>query len=391
METDIDSNFPTTSLNSDSTLRDTYELISDLANEGEDHPLPPLFKSSSKRLLFTWNLTDLVGRTFKLPEVDGISEQTTIKECIDKYARTLSTHPELIRFKCTVNDKEMDNLISYGQIMKSLEPADNDSKRDFKVDKTYAHRGPLKPSDFGYLGSSYNLMVRWQSGRESTEPLTAFIGTRPIDVFLYTKANIILNARGWLSVSKRKEVQPLLSPEDKDILSRPQAPAPSTNLNAKPSVPPDFIPITVGEHHAVVEDDMTIVNKAKISSGHHNPIFMYGVQVPRNHLEAMRLELENKNTKWQDAERAELDSIFSYQAFKDIGHVSSAKPPKDHKKITVHMVYAVKHTVWNAYLESVTKEKVCTVAGPEFASHKLQGHILTIYKALYGLKSSGLR
>jgi Reverse transcriptase (RNA-dependent DNA polymerase) len=44
--------------------------------------------------------------------------------------------------------------------------------------------------------------------------------------------------------------------------------------------------------------------------------------------------------------------------------------------------------VSNTYLETQTKEKVHIVAGPEFES--LDGHILLIEKALYGLRSSGL-
>ena len=45
--------------------------------------------------------------------------------------------------------------------------------------------------------------------------------------------------------------------------------------------------------------------------------------------------------------------------------------------------------IGNAYLEATTKEKLYIVAGPEF--EELQGHILMIHKALYGLKSSALR
>ena len=45
--------------------------------------------------------------------------------------------------------------------------------------------------------------------------------------------------------------------------------------------------------------------------------------------------------------------------------------------------------VGNAYLEGKSKEKLYIVAGPEF--EELEGHILVIYKALYGLMSSGLR
>ena len=41
----------------------------------------------------------------------------------------------------------------------------------------------------------------------------------------------------------------------------------------------------------------------------------------------------------------------------------------------------------NDYLEALTSEKVCIRAGPEFGD--LEGHLLIIYKALYGLKTSG--
>ena len=45
--------------------------------------------------------------------------------------------------------------------------------------------------------------------------------------------------------------------------------------------------------------------------------------------------------------------------------------------------------IGNAYLEATTKKNLYIVAGPE--SEEVRGHILEIHKALYGLKSSGLR
>jgi hypothetical protein len=44
--------------------------------------------------------------------------------------------------------------------------------------------------------------------------------------------------------------------------------------------------------------------------------------------------------------------------------------------------------VGNAYLEALTKEKVYIIAGPEF--RELKGHMILIFKALYGLRSLGL-
>jgi len=45
--------------------------------------------------------------------------------------------------------------------------------------------------------------------------------------------------------------------------------------------------------------------------------------------------------------------------------------------------------VGNAYLEALTKEKIYIIASPEIC--KLEGHIIIIRKALYGLHTSGLR
>ena len=45
--------------------------------------------------------------------------------------------------------------------------------------------------------------------------------------------------------------------------------------------------------------------------------------------------------------------------------------------------------IGNAYLESYTQEKVYFITGPEFGHRS--GHTFIIYKALYGLCSSGLR
>ena len=45
--------------------------------------------------------------------------------------------------------------------------------------------------------------------------------------------------------------------------------------------------------------------------------------------------------------------------------------------------------IGNAYLEAKTSEKVYIIAGPEFGAR--ENHILVIYKALYGLCSSGAR
>ena len=159
----------------------------------------------------------------------------------------------------------------------------------------------------------------------------------------------------------------------------------------------------------------------------------------------MELDQLNSNSRWYDATKKELDQINESQGFIDHGRAkydSRSKritnAPQGDQKIKVHLVFACKHDechkarlvagghltpdpidiiyarvvstrslrlsiflaklinmsvcgadVGNAYLEATTKEKPFIVAGPEF--EELQGHILVIHKAIYGLKSSGLR
>jgi Reverse transcriptase (RNA-dependent DNA polymerase) len=98
----------------------------------------------------------------------------------------------------------------------------------------------------------------------------------------------------------------------------------------------------------------------------------------------------------------------------DIGHAyleSYIKEKGHHTKAPINSIYSVVVTragIWivtflaehnnmqlwgtdigNAYLESYTTEKGCFTAWPEFV--EFEGHILTIKKALYSLRSRGAR
>ena len=153
----------------------------------------------------------------------------------------------------------------------------------------------------------------------------------------------------------------------------------------------------------------------------------------------------NGNNRWYDATMKELDPINEYQVFIDHGRAKYdpkskriTNAPHGYQKIKAHLVFACKHDgchkaklvagghltpdpidsiysgvvstrslrssiflaklnnmeawgadIGNAYLEVTTKENLYRAAGPEF--EELQGHILVIHTAPYGLKSSGLR
>eukprot|EP00957_Ditylum_brightwellii_P119788 9139652-Ditylum_brightwellii.AAC.1 len=87
-----------------------------------------------------------------------------------------------------------------------------------------------------------------------------------------------------------------------------------------------------------------------------------------------------------------MDQQEEYGTFRDLG--KGTKAPDGYKKIKVHIVFDVKHDGWykaclvaDGHLTDVPVEYVCS--GAEFG--ELEGHTLIIHKALYGLRSSGLR
>jgi hypothetical protein len=331
--------------------------------------------------------------------MDAPAERATIIEMVTQYEDDLYKHPDHVKFRCKVKDEVYADLIAYSQVLDYLEADKVDDKsltHTFKFNRIAGHKGPLKKGMPGYKGSTYNLLIEWEGGYEPTyEPLRHMVKQDPTSCIAYAKAHNLLNEKGFGQVKKLSNKADMIE------------------LNVK---------------------------TAQIRSSRFSPIYMYGIRVPRNHKEAMALDKENGNTLWGDAEHTELSSIQSFHAFKDRGHKDTAKIPRGFKKITVHMVYAVKHDgrhkarlvagghltdtpvdsvyssvvslkgvrmtifaaelngldIWstdvgNAYLESYTQEKVYVVAGPEFAPFGLEGHVLLIDRALYGLKSSGLR
>jgi hypothetical protein len=170
------------------------------------------------------------------------------------------------------------------------------------------------------------------------------------------------------------------------------------------------------------------------------PRYKYGYEIAKNFEHAKKLDAQNGDTQWCDATALELAQLHEYDMFKDLGY--KGDPPKGFKKIRTHLVFDwYKHDgrhkarmvadghltdvpldsvyssgvvslvlrglcslvflgeligletwamdIGNAYLEAETKERVYIIAGAEFG--ELEGHTLVIFKALYGLRTSGLR
>ena len=290
--------------------------------------------------------------------------------------------------------------MSYNQLMDYIQKgtdAEEDPDSLFKFRDIVAHQGPLESTDPNHKGSKYNVMVEWESGEVTYEPLTLISKDDPITCAVYAKKHDLLDTTGWKHLKRYAKTSKRL---------------------------------------------IRAVKQSRIRQVRASARYQHGFQVPKDYNDAMRLDKENGNTHWQDAMDLELSQIHEYKVFKDTGkakfHNGKVVTPDGFQKIRVHFVYAVKHDgrfkarlvadghltkepvvsiysgvvslrslrvvvflsqlnnleIWgadvgNAYLEAYTDKKLCIMAGPEFK--ELQGHLLIMVKALYGTRSGGAR
>ena len=147
------------------------------------------------------NFDDLLGRTFLLPmDENGERKRATISEHVkDLYQQQVSREDQL-RFKLKIDGDQLDDLISYNQLMEYLEDKTDtgpleDGLYRFKCIKD--HKGPYISSDPEYNGSSHNLLIEWETGEQTWEPLSNIIASDPYTCAVYAKVHDLLNTPGW--------------------------------------------------------------------------------------------------------------------------------------------------------------------------------------------------
>jgi len=332
--------------------------------------------------------SDLIGRTFLMDQENGERKRVLVQSVVDDYLDTVEQNPDRIRLLCKFSEEDREELIAYNEILDYLERQEQDEHL-WKFRRITGHEGPLEKHHTSYKGSRYNVMIEWENGEITSEPLSNIASDDPVTCAIYARENGLLDLPGWKrfkSIAKREK------------------------------------------------KFLRMVNQAKLRSFRTSKQYQYGYEIPRNYEDAMRLDRQNGNDLWDKAIKEELGSVHDYKVF--VNHGSQV--PHGHRKIRVHLVFAVKHDgrhkarlvadghlteiplesvysgvvslrgiriiaflaelnglelwatdVGNAYLEALTNEKLYIIAGPEFGD--LQGNILVFHKALYGLRTSGKR
>ena len=120
-----------------------------------------------------------------------------VRQIIDRDA---NNHQQ-IKFLLSLGNGALEEIISYNKLSdlvnESMEARES-GKHDFI---TYSgildHQGPLKKHSPKYKGSSYNVLVNWDDGTQTWEPLNVIAKEDPVTLARYTFDNGLLYKPGW--------------------------------------------------------------------------------------------------------------------------------------------------------------------------------------------------
>ena len=363
----------------DESTANFEQFVNSQSGEDEDNPIP----------MANIDIPIPFGSSFLLPPEDNGEHHMAKIIDIDDHGPPL----EDMKFKLKINKDQAEEIMSYNQLIDYIQKG-TDGEEDldllFKFKDILAHQGPLESTDPNHKGSKYNVMVEWEPGEVTYEPLTLISKKDPINCAVYAKKRDLLDTTGW---------------------NHPK------------------------RHAKISKRPIRAVKQSRIHQVRASARYQHGFQVPKDFNDAISLDKENSNTHWQDEMDLELTQIREYKVFKDTGkaqfHNGKVVTPDGFQKIRVHFVYAVKHAgkfkarpvadghltkepvvslrslrmvvflsqlndfeIWgadvgNAYLEAYTDQNLCIIVGPEFK--ELQVHLLIMIKTPQGTRSGGAR
>ena len=247
----------------DASTPNFEHFVKSQTGEDEDNPIP----------MANIDIPNLLGRSFLLPPEDNGERHMAKVIDIDDHGQTL----EDIKFKLKINKDQAEEIMSYNQIMDYIQKgtdAEEDPDSLFKFRDIVAHQGPLESTDPNHKGSKYNVMVEWESGEVTYEPLTLISKDDPITCAVYAKKHDLLDTTGWKHLKRYAKTSKRL---------------------------------------------IRAVKQSRIRQVRASVGYQHGFQVPKDYNDAMRLDKENGNTHWQDAMDLELTQIHEYKVFKDTG------------------------------------------------------------------------
>jgi hypothetical protein len=154
---------------------------------------------------------ELVCHTILMDKADGqqhhariliVIGEEEICNRIGEHERELFRQPGHMQFVCSVNDDDYKEILSYNELMDYIEKdeqqhQDEDGNGFWNFKHIVSHEGPFRTSDPEYKGSRYNILVEWENGEITSDPLNIFGKDDPVTCTVYACERRLLEEEGW--------------------------------------------------------------------------------------------------------------------------------------------------------------------------------------------------
>jgi hypothetical protein len=99
--------------------------------------------------------------------------------------------------------------MAYNDLMNHIESQQSQvDDETWRYKRIISHSGPLKQTDPDYNGATDNVMVEWETGEITTEPLSIVAAEDPVMCAIYASNSNLLDKPGWKrfrSIAKRRK------------------------------------------------------------------------------------------------------------------------------------------------------------------------------------------
>ena len=170
----------------------------------------------------TFDVEDLISHIFLMdPEEDGQCFHTCIIQAIEDYESDFGKCKDHVKFVCSVNDGKHEKPLTNNKLIDSLASEEDGEDIFWKFQQIVSHQGPLQHIDQDYNGSLYNVMIKWENGEITSEPLSVIVKDDPITCAIYAHDNNLLDTNGWKcfkSIAKHEQKYKCLIHQVKHVL-----------------------------------------------------------------------------------------------------------------------------------------------------------------------------
>ena len=153
--------------------------------------------------------------------------------------------------------------MSYVQILDHLDHQEQQEDL-YKYRAITCHQGHLSPQDENNKGSKYNVIVEWETGEITDEPLSLIGSDDPLTCAGYAKKHDLLHMDGWKRLKHIGKNQKQLT---------------------------------------------RAINQSKIRQVRRSTVYQFGFLIPKDYKQAGQLDEQYDNCKWYDATKLEMDQI----------------------------------------------------------------------------------